>query len=102
MAALRTAGACGESTGACGIAERAIPEMSIVLLTAGEQEVNKVIVISRYQKIGDEVKGQVRPFQKEQTMNMKNVFFFYLFGNLLSRVKQNLPTHFRITYFNIT
>lgn len=62
MAALRTAGACGVSTGACGIAERAVPGMSIVLLTAGEEKayvvkVNKVIANSRNQKIGDEVKG---------------------------------------------
>ena len=38
MAALRTAGACGVSIGACGIAERAVPGMSIVLLTAGEKK----------------------------------------------------------------
>lgn len=39
MAALRTAGACGASTGACGIAERTVPGMSIVLLTVGEEKV---------------------------------------------------------------
>ena len=38
MAALRTAGACGASTGTCGIAERAVPGTSIVLLTAREEK----------------------------------------------------------------
>lgn len=37
MAALRTAGAWGASTGASGIAERAVPVKSMVLLTAEEQ-----------------------------------------------------------------
>lgn len=55
MAALGTAGACG-------IAERAVPGTSIVLLTAGEEKacavkVSKVIANSRNQKIVDEIKG---------------------------------------------
>lgn len=62
MAALGTAGACGASTGACGIAERAVPGTSIVLLTAGEEKAcavkfSKVIANSRNQKIVDEIKG---------------------------------------------
>ena len=62
MAALGTAGACGARTGACGIAERAVPVMSIVLLTAGGEKgnavkVNKVLANSRNQKIGGEGKG---------------------------------------------
>ena len=48
MVVLRTAGACGASTGACGIDERTVPGMSIVLLTAGEEKarafkINEVI-----------------------------------------------------------
>lgn len=52
MAVLRTAGACGASTGACGIDERTVPGMSIVLLTAREEKacaftINEVIENSR-------------------------------------------------------
>ena len=52
MAVLRTAGACGASTGACGIDDRTVPGMSIVLLTAGEEKacafkINEVIANSR-------------------------------------------------------
>ena len=56
-----TAGACSASTGACGIDERTVPGMSIVLLLAAGEEkacalkVNKGIANSRNKKIGDEV-----------------------------------------------